>query len=49
MIQIDCSLLKISLVQICYQWQQSLIYIVLNRVENDLEIIRLLIKNNTEK
>jgi len=49
MIQIDCSLFKVSLVQICHQWQQSLISIVSNRFENDLESIQLLIKENTEK
>lgn len=49
MIQIDCTLFKVSLVQICHEWQQSLIYIVLNRLENDLQMIIILIKNNTEK
>ena len=49
MIQIDCSLFKVSLVQICHQWQQSLIQIVFNRLENDLQMIRILIKDNTEK
>lgn len=49
MIQIDCTSLKVSLVQICHEWQQSLINIVLNRLENNLQMIRTLIKNNTEK
>jgi dynein heavy chain len=49
MIQIDCSSFKVSLVQICHQWQQSLIQIVFNRLENDLQMIRILIKDNTEK
>ena len=39
MIQIDCTLFKVSLVQICHEWQQSLIQIVLNRLENDLQMI----------
>ncbi|UJR33040.1 hypothetical protein I4U23_020499 [Adineta vaga] len=49
MIQIDCTLFKVSLIQICHQWQQSLIQIVLVRLEKDLQIILTLIKNNTEK
>jgi hypothetical protein len=49
MIQIDCSSFKISLIQICHQWQESLIEIVFNRLENDLQMIRILIKDNTEK
>lgn len=49
MIQIDCTSFKVSLVQICHDWQQSLINIVLNRLENGLRMISTLIKNNTEK
>lgn len=48
-IQIDASALKVSLVQICHQWQQSLIHIVLRRLENDLEMITALIRENIEK
>ena len=49
MIQIDCTSFKVSLVQICHQWQQSLIEIVLYRLKSDLQMIRTLIKENTEK
>ncbi|CAF4244089.1 unnamed protein product, partial [Rotaria magnacalcarata] len=49
MIQIDCSSFKVSLVQICHEWQQSLIQIVLVRLEKDLQMISTLIKGNTEK
>ncbi|CAF2418248.1 unnamed protein product [Rotaria sp. Silwood2] len=49
MIQIDCTSFKVSLVQICHEWQQSLIRIVLIRLEKDLQMISTLIKNNTEK
>ncbi|CAF4716798.1 unnamed protein product [Rotaria socialis] len=49
MIQIDCSSFKVSLVQICHEWQQSLIQIVLVRLEKDLQMISTLIKDNTEK
>jgi hypothetical protein len=49
MIQIDCTSFKVSLVQICHEWQQSLIHIVLIRLEKDLQMILSLIKNNTEK
>ena len=45
MIQIDCTLFKTSLVQICHEWQQNLIQIVLNRLEKDLQMIFILIKN----
>ncbi|CAF0769681.1 unnamed protein product [Adineta ricciae] len=49
MIQIDCASFKVSLVQICHHWQQSLIRIVLVRFENDLQNTLTLIKNNTER
>ncbi|CAF4640561.1 unnamed protein product [Rotaria sp. Silwood1] len=49
MIQIDCISFKVSLVQICHEWQQSLIHIVLVRLEKDLQMISTLIKDNTEK
>ncbi|CAF0762898.1 unnamed protein product [Adineta steineri] len=49
MIQIDCTSFKVSLVQICHEWQQSLIRIVLVRLEKDLQMISTLIANNTEK
>jgi hypothetical protein len=49
MIQIDCTPFKVSLVQICHEWQQSLIHIVLVRLEKDLQKILTLIKTNTEK
>ena len=49
MIQIDCTPFKVSLVQICHEWQQSLIHIVLIRLEKDLQMILTFIKHNTEK
>lgn len=49
MIQIDCTSFKVSLVQICQEWQQSLMSLVSSRLEKDLNMISLLIKNNTEK
>ncbi|CAF1052735.1 unnamed protein product [Didymodactylos carnosus] len=49
MYQIDCTPLKVALVKICQEWQQSLIYIVLGRLENDLNDIVSLIKQNTER
>lgn len=49
MIQIDCSAFKVSLVQICHQWQQSLIHIVLHRLEKGLDMVSKLIKKNIEK
>ena len=49
MIQVDFTSFKVSLVQLCHEWQQSLIHIVLVRLENDLQMISTLINNNTEK
>jgi len=49
MLQIDCTSFKVSLVQICHQWQQSLIEIVFNRLVTDLQMIGTLIEENTEK
>lgn len=49
MIQIDCTPFKVSLVQICHQWQQSLIEIVHQRLKTDLQMIRTVIRENTEK
>lgn len=49
LVQIDCTSFKVSLIQICHEWQQSLMHIVSVRLEKDLQMISILIKTNTEK
>lgn len=49
MVQIDSTPFKVTLVQICHEWQQSLIRIVLVRLEKDLRMISSLIKENMDR
>ena len=48
-VQIDCTAFKVSLVQICHEWQQSLIHIVATRLERDLQFMSTFIHDNTHK
>ena len=48
-VQIDCTAFKVSLVQICHDWQQSLIHIVFTRLERDLHFMSTFIHDNTNK